>query len=136
MSFFHLFFDPYHSTFAAYTAAKCQALYQRRASERQAAFMYMDMAQLSLTSTNRKMSLPFCVHYKFQALFSHVHILGRYHLELCNFPAQQKMLQNFGSFPLFYCNAGMEVEGTTLKLVIVMYQTIKTNKMKFKLEVS
>jgi hypothetical protein len=95
----------------------------------------MDMAQLSLTSTNRKMDLPFCVHYQFQALFSHVHILGRYCLELCIFSAQQQILQNFGSFPLFYYNAGMEVEGTRLKLVIVMCQTIKTNKM-FKLEES
>jgi hypothetical protein len=65
-----------------------------------------------------------------------VHILGQYCLELCIFSAPQKMLQNFGSFPLFYCNAGMEVEGTRLKLVIVKYQTIKTNKMKFKLEES
>jgi hypothetical protein len=70
--------------------------------------MYMDTAQLSLTSTNRKMNLPFCVHYKFQGLFSQVHILGQYCLKLCIFPAQQKMLQNVGSFLLFYCNAGMK----------------------------
>jgi hypothetical protein len=126
----------YHSTFAAYIAAKCQALYQRTASEGQAALMYMDMVQHRLTSTNRKMNLPFCVHYKFQALFSHMHILGQYCLKLCIFSAQQKILQNFGSIPLVYCNAGMEVQGTRLKLVIVTFQTIKTNKMKFKLEES
>jgi hypothetical protein len=74
------------------------------------------------------MNLPFCKHYKFQALFSHMHILGQYLFRT------KKMLQNFGSFPLFYCNAGTEVEGTRLKLVIVTYQITKTNKMKFKLK--
>lgn len=44
------------------------------------------------------------------------------------------MFQNFSSVPLLYCNAGMEIEGTRLKFVIVTYQIIKTNKMKFKLE--
>ena len=64
------------STFAAYTAAKCQALYQRTASEGQAALMYKDMALLRLRSRKRKMNLPF------QALFSHVHILGQFPLVL------------------------------------------------------
>jgi hypothetical protein len=57
-----------------------------------------------------------------------MHILGHYCPILCIFSAQQKMLQNFGSFPLFYRNAGIEVEGKRLKLTIVTYQTIKTKK--------
>jgi hypothetical protein len=86
------------------------------------------MVQLSFKPTNRKMKLPFCVYYKFQAPFSHVHILDQYCLIPCLFSAQQKMLQNFGSFPLFYCNAGVEVEDTRLKRDIVTYQTIKTKE--------
>jgi len=74
--------------------------------------MYMDMAQLSLTSTKRKMNLLFCVHYKFQAL-----------LLMCIFQSvsSESVPPNFGSLPLFYCNAGLEVEGTRLKLVIETY---------------
>jgi hypothetical protein len=81
----------------------------------------MDTAQPSKTSTNRKMKLAIvCItNFKLHSLKCILCLILRI------FSAQQ-MLQNFGSFPLFYCNAGMEVEGTRLQLFIALYQSIKT----------